>query len=175
MDMLSKFDEASQWASEKVAGAAAHLDDRTPCEQWDARSLINHMCESQQYFIAKARGEDASMPSPEPPDFIGSDPVLTYKSYATATLEAYRDPDVQEKEAMSLGLTFVDQLVHGWDLAKATGQDTTMPPELAEAAFALIDGQMPADKRGDAFKPEIATAPNVPAQDKLLAYTGRNP
>ncbi len=172
--MLSKFDEASRWASEKVAGAAEHLDSKTPCEQWDARALINHMCDSQQYFISKARGEDASMPA-EPPDLIGSDPVLTYNSYAIATLEAYRDPDVQEKEAMGLGLTFVDQLVHAWDLAKATGQDTTMPPKLAEAAFELIDGQMPADKRGDMFKAEIATAPNVPAQDKLLAYTGRNP
>lgn len=175
MDMLENFEQASQWAATKVAGAVDQLDQRTPCENWDARALINHMCDSQQYFITTARGEDATMPSPEPPDLIGSDPVLTYNSYVESTLDAFRAPDVQEKQAMGLGLTFVDQLVHGWDLAKATGQDTAMPPHLAEAAFALIDGQMPPDKRGDSFKSAIATAPNVPAQDKLLAYTGRNP
>jgi len=175
MDLLNDFDAASRWASEKIAGATDRLDKTTPCEEWDVKTLINHMCDSQQYFISKARGEDATLPSPSPPDVVGKDPVLTYNKYSDATLEAFRDPEVQEKEAMGLGITFVDQLVHGWDLAKATGQDTAMPKGLAETAWTLMDGNLPDDKRGGGFKPAISTADNVPAQDKLLAYTGRNP
>ena len=49
---------------------------------------------------------------------------------------------------MSLGICFADQLIHGWDVAKSTGQSTTMPSELAEAAFAMLDGQLTDDRRG---------------------------
>lgn len=175
MDMLKNFEAASQWASEKIAGATDRLNEKTPCEEWDVKTLVDHMCDSQQYFTSKARGEDATLPSPSPPQLVGDDPVVAYKSYSEATLDAFRDPDVQEKEAMGLGISFVDQLVHGWDVAKATGQDATMPKPLAQAAWTLMDGNLPDDKRGAGFKPAIATAENVPAQDKLLAYTGRNP
>ncbi|MBA2607439.1 MAG: TIGR03086 family protein [Actinobacteria bacterium] len=175
MDLLKNFDEASHWASEKVAGAVDHLDDKTPCEQWDVRMLINHMCDSQQYFIGKAKGEDAAPPSPNPPELVGSDPVLTYNSYSAATIDVYRDPQAQENEGVGLGISFVDQLVHGWDLAKATGQDTAMPEGLADTAWQLVEGRLTDDKRGAAFQPAIATAPDLPAQDKLLSYMGRNP
>src|SRR2546430_4369451 len=36
---------------------------------------------------------------------------------------------------------FIDVVVHGWDVAKATGQDTTLDPELVEACWAVIEPQ----------------------------------
>ena len=80
-----------------------------------------------------------------------------------------------EKTAPALGIALSDQLLHGWDLATSTGQDTTMPKELPEAAYSIIYGRFTDDQRQGVFKPEVAVAPNASAQDKLLAYTGRDP
>ena len=41
---------------------------------------------------------------------------------------------VVERTGSALGIAFSDQLLHGWDLARATKQDPTMPDGLAEAA-----------------------------------------
>jgi uncharacterized protein (TIGR03086 family) len=65
--------------------------------------------------------------------------------------------------------------VHGWDLARATGQDATMPEDLAEAAFAMIDGKLTDENREPGFKSVVAVPEDASAQDKLLAYTGRQP
>jgi hypothetical protein len=79
-------------------------------------------------------------------------------------LSAYRQPGVLEKSGMGLGIAFVDQMVHGWDLATATGQDAEMPDDLATSAFAMIDGQLTAERRGDAFKPPVDLGDGASAQ-----------
>jgi hypothetical protein len=50
-----------------------------------------------------------------------------------------------------------------------------MPDDLAEAAFAMLDGRLTDDRRGEAFKPAIDVGEDASAQEKLLAYTGRQP
>ena len=82
---------------------------------------------------------------------------------------------VVEKTGPALGIAFADQLLHGWDLAKATGQDATMPAGLAEAAYEHIHRRFTDAQRTGVFKPEVTVAEDASAQDKLLAYTGRNP
>jgi uncharacterized protein (TIGR03086 family) len=90
-------------------------------------------------------------------------------------LNAYRVPGVIENTGASLGIAFSDQLLHGWDLAKATAQDATMPEGLPEAAFEMIHGRFTDAQREGVFRPEVKVPANASAQDKLLAYTGRDP
>jgi len=174
-DMLELYGRASEWTNEKVAGAVGDLDARTPCDDWNVRTLLNHMLDTQHYFLSNARGEDASPPAPEPPDVLGDDPVKDFNRSRTEMLAAFGEPGVIEKTGPSLGIAFSDQLLHGWDLAKATGQDTEMPNGLAEAAYEMIHGRFTDEQRKGVFKPEIVTADNASSQERLLAYTGRDP
>ena len=41
-------------------GAASKLDDPTSCDGWDVRTLMNHMLQTQRYFVGAARGEDVA-------------------------------------------------------------------------------------------------------------------
>jgi uncharacterized protein (TIGR03086 family) len=175
MDLIDLFDRGTAWTATKVAGATEQLDGKTPCDKWDVRAVLNHLIDSQQYFAATARGEDGKMPDPTPPSLIGDDPVRTYEETTRETLRAHREPGVLEKTGPSLGIGFVDQLVHGWDLAKATGQDDTIPDDLATAAFSMIDGQLTDDRRGEAFGKAGTPRADASSQEKLLAYTGRTP
>jgi uncharacterized protein (TIGR03086 family) len=174
-DLLDSYARASAWTLTKVAGAADDLEAPTPCDGWDVRTLMNHMLETQRYFLSTARGVEASPPSGEPPELLGADPVADFEQGRAEMLESFRDPDVQEKTGPALGIAFSDQLLHGWDLAVATDQDRAMPPELADAAFQFIHGRFTDDQRPGVFKPEIPVDDDASPQDKLLAYTGRDP
>ncbi len=80
-----------------------------------------------------------------------------------------------EKTGPALAIAFSDQLLHGWDLALSTGQEATMPDGLPDAAYSLIHGRFTDEQRKGIFKPEIPVGPDASAQERLLAYTGRDP
>jgi uncharacterized protein (TIGR03086 family) len=175
VDLLEFYRQASDWTLTKVAGAADALDAQTPCDDWDVRTLLNHMLETNRYFVGTARGDDVSPPSAHPPELLGDDPVADFRDVQRDALRAFGADGVIEKTGPSLGIAFSEQLLHGWDLARATDQDATMPDGLAQAAYDMIHGRFTDEQRKGVFKPEIAAAPDAPAQDKLLAYTGRHP
>jgi uncharacterized protein (TIGR03086 family) len=174
-DLLDLYGRASEWTLSKVAVATQKMDARTPCDQWDVRTLMNHMLDTQGYFVGSARGEDVSPPSQNPPELLGRDPVADFTHARDETLVTFRQEGVIEKTGPSLGIAFADQLLHGWDLAQATGQDATMPAGLADVAYQLIHGRFTDEQRNGVFKPEVPVADDAPAQDRLLAYTGRAP
>lgn len=175
MELLDLFTRSSEWAGRMIPKAADQLDASTPCEKWTVRDLLNHMVDAQQYFAARGRGEEAPPPLADPPDVIGPDPAASYEEVRSEIRRVYADPNVVEKTGPLLGIAFSDQLVHGWDLATATGQDATMPDGLADAALQMIGGRLTPERRGDAFAPEVEVADGATPQEKLLAYVGRKP
>jgi hypothetical protein len=50
-----------------------------------------------------------------------------------------------------------------------------MPQGLPDAAYAMIHGRFTDEQRKGVFKPEIGIGADASAQEKLLAYTGRDP
>jgi hypothetical protein len=64
---------------------------------------------------------------------------------------------------------------HGWDLAASTSQDTTMPSGVARVVYDMIHGRFTEEQRKGIFKPELPVPADASDQDRLLAYTGRNP
>ena len=175
MDPIDLFDRGTAWTASKIPGAVDKLDAPTPCDEWDVRTLLNHLLAALTYFADAPHDESAKLPQGTPPALLGDDPVEQYAQARERTLGVYREPGVLDRTGPSLGIAFVDQLIHGWDLAQATGQDATMPEDLAATGFAMIDGRMPDDQRGTFFKPALPVADDAPAQDKLLATGGRSP
>ena len=64
--------------------------------------------------------------------------------------------------------------MHGWDIARATGQSTAgLDPELADAALAFMHEMMrPEYRGGPAFGPEVAVAAAAPVYDRLVGVRG---
>jgi uncharacterized protein (TIGR03086 family) len=175
VDVVDLFDRGSAWTKSKIEGARDSPDAKTPCAPWTVRDVVNHLIDVQSYFQHGVRGEDATTPSSTPPDAAGDDPAAAYESTRQATLDAFRTPEAADRAAMLVGLAFVDTVVHGTDIAKATGQDAKIPSDLAEAALGMVDGKLTAENRGDKFKPPLAVPDDASAHDKLLAYMGRKP
>jgi uncharacterized protein (TIGR03086 family) len=71
------------------------------------------------------------------------------------------------------GHRFLDVLVHGWDIAKSTGQDTRLDPELVDACWAVVEPQLEMLKASGAFGSDVEVADDADPQTKLLAALGR--
>jgi uncharacterized protein (TIGR03086 family) len=174
IDLLDLYRRASGWAADKVAGAT-DLTGSTPCADWNVRDLLNHMLETQRYFLGAARGESASPPGQTPPDTVSDKPADDFAQVRSEVIDAYSADGVIEKTMPALGIAFADSLLHGWDLANATGQDSTMPDGLAAAAYETIHGRFTDEQRKGIFGPEVAVPDDATPQQRLLAYTGRTP
>jgi uncharacterized protein (TIGR03086 family) len=101
--------------------------------------------------------------------------VADFEAVRRDMLDAYAEPGTIEKTGPALGVAFSDLLVHSWDLARATGQDGTMPDGLAAAAYEMVHGKFTDEQRKGVFKPEVLIGDDASPQDRLLAYTGRDP
>ena len=155
------------------------LSDPTPCTRWSVQDLVEHMVGSTDYLLA-ATGSAASARS-------GPATVDDYRSGVARVLDALGGPAVADRRcgsppgfawsvAEATAGTFMDNLVHTWDLAVATGHDRRLDDELVAAYVAMFLPEMPERGRaagivGDA----VAVPPDASAQDRLLGAMGRRP
>ena len=174
-DQIDLYRHASAWTAEKASVASRNTSAPTMCDDWDVGTLLSHMVETQEYFAAGARGEEARPPSPTPSSLAADDPTAALRLACGEVLRAFQQPEAIEASGPALGIATADLLLHGWDLAAATSQDATMPDGLPQAALDTVYGRFTETERVGVFMPEIPVVEGAAAQDRLLGYTGRDP
>lgn len=163
----------------------------TGCGDWSVRQVTGHLVSGDRLFAAILSG------TPMPPleelrrrsaeDGLGADPPAAYREAARALLAAFDRPGVLEEVhgfpvgqlpgRAAIQLRTVETLVHGWDLAAATGQ------RLLPSADALADGVLDFSRQLLArlpegrhpFAPSRPVADDAPGLDRLVALLGRKP
>lgn len=175
-----------------MAGVAqSQLDDPTPCAQWSVHGLVNHLIGGLEFTAACIAGIPTSIrPSEAESSQIDEHDVgnlsRAYDAALAHLLELAAPPGALERTAttpfgeMPVSQIFVgtvmDQLIHCWDLAKATGQDTTLDADLVAFAFPVLQSGFADMGRQSGFiGPEQSVADDAGLQDKLIAYMGRQP
>lgn len=78
---------------------------------------------------------------------------------------------------MSLSMILWEYVVHGWDLARATGQDWSPDPAAAEAGLQFAPGMLTPDFQGEgkAFGPPVPVGADAGPLARLLGLSGRDP
>jgi uncharacterized protein (TIGR03086 family) len=77
--------------------------------------------------------------------------------------------------ALALEIVPLELVVHGWDIAHATGAQLELPTGVVEHVLGQARELITPDKRGKSFGPELTTPDGAPALDRLIAFTGRTP
>lgn len=77
--------------------------------------------------------------------------------------------------AMVGSMMIAEFVVHGWDLATATGQTYDPPAEVVQAAIAGVTPMLEMGREGGWYGTEITVKDSAPALHHLLAMTGRDP
>src|SRR5947209_5843171 len=127
-DQLDLYRRSSSWTADLV-GSATDLTPTTPCDEWTVRDLLNHMLDTQRFFLGRARGEDVAPPAPNPPDLLSDTPRKDFERMQSQVIDTFSQDGVIDKTGPALSIAFCDQLLHGCDLARATGQDDAMRSE----------------------------------------------
>jgi uncharacterized protein (TIGR03086 family) len=159
----------------------------TPCAEASVGDLIDHVGVFAVRFAAAARKDSDGRSSPPPPPDRANLEAGWRERIARdllALAEAWRDPEAWEGTTVAggrelpadvVGLVALDELlVHGWDIAVATGRTTSPPAAEIEAATAFVTS-FEAPRDGTLFGPVVPVAPDAPPLDRLLGLTGRDP
>jgi uncharacterized protein (TIGR03086 family) len=164
---------------------------QSPCEAWSARDVVSHIVSMHGYMLQLVdRGLDAA-PS------VQDDPLGAFKA-ARAEVEAVLDdPQLADAESQTPNgrmtveqhideVVSDDMVLHGWDLARATGQDPTIDPDDVARLWA-ITAAIPAELMQkyrtpgafgpgvEVYGPEVKVSKDAPLQDRLLGLIGRDP
>ena len=152
---------------EAVASAEGNWDRRSPCDEWDARGVLEHVIGFHDVLLLRPLGLKPDRPRDDPQarwrctyDALAA----AFESGAAAGLDAYR---------LMPALTR-DVLVHTWDLARAVGADDRLDPGWCQLCY----GGLPADLQSSAsgmFGAPIAVDDETDVQARLLARLGRDP
>lgn len=165
------------------------LNDRTPCPSMSVADLLDHLNGLALAFTCAARKQPVPGGGAASADGsrLPADWRTEIATRLAALAEAWTDPSAYSGLTMAgpiempgevAALVAIDEVVvHGWDLARSTGQ-TYEPDETAVAAslgFAQTF-EVPEDVPGGSpFGPAVAVPDEAPLLDRLVGATGRNP
>jgi uncharacterized protein (TIGR03086 family) len=181
--VIDQIDRAVTMTAAIVKGVGPdQLGDPTPCDGWDVRTELNHLVGGMRIFAAELTRTDAGGAHED--DWLGTDPQAAYTTAAGLDRAAWHRPDVLEATVrlgfgavpapMAALIHLTEVLVHGVDLAVATGQEALIDEPACEELLTVMRGMdFSAFRRPDMFGPEVPAPADAPAHRRLLAFLGR--
>ncbi|MFJ2744938.1 TIGR03086 family metal-binding protein [Streptomyces sp. NPDC087440] len=165
----------------------AQLTLPTPCEKFGVGDLVDHVVGFTGAFTAVARGEAAAAPVAEPDaSHLAADWRSTLPGRLGELGAAWDDPAAWEGAAdAGVGLelpralwgriALTELVVHGWDLARATGQPFDVPEPTLRVCFDHVSTFMDGAPVEGLWGPPVEVARDAPLLHRLLGATGRRP
>ena len=175
-DPIQVYETATKRARSIIAGVKPdQMSSPTPCAEWDVTALLNHLVGAQTNIAGTVSGSQVA---------AGNTSLDTFDAAVSKMLEAVRAPggldklvqgrqgEVPARERLSGAC--MDMTIHTWDLAKATGQDTSLDPAVVEFVMPIAQG-IAGRGPGPAFAAPVEAGADASLQDKMISLTGRKP
>ena len=180
-------------AGERLLAVAANVSDEqldapTPCEGRTVGQLVQHLAGLTLAFRAAADKELGPLTDTDPDEAGWPDVQPGWREAlgdrVPRLVAAWRDPRAWEGMTRAggvdlpgqvAGLVALDEIVlHGWDLARATGQPYDCDDATAGACMSFVGGFDEAGTPG-LFGPAVPVAAGASAFEEVLARSGRDP
>ncbi|OJF10343.1 TIGR03086 family metal-binding protein [Couchioplanes caeruleus] len=156
----------------------------TPCAEWDVQTLTNHLLQVTSALHLAGRRQ------PVPDQLWGRDLMTEgwadrFDDEGRAAAAAWAQPSAWDG-MVSMGgaempapmiatMLATDLAIHGWDLARATGQDYHCDDDVAEATCRFITDMGDQGRQMGIYATPVTVAGNVAAFERALALSGRDP
>ena len=174
-------------ASRVVTGVPeGTLNAPTPCDDWDLRTLLNHTILWTSYSAERrAHGESVAEDLMNK-DFT-ADPGFRddYARQINEAVRAWQDPEAWEGKRSVMGdatpaadvgaMLIMEMVLHGWDVAQATGQEFSADDATARALEDIVQAQAELFRKYQGFADAVEPPPNATAFERALALSGRDP
>jgi uncharacterized protein (TIGR03086 family) len=156
----------------------------TPCTEWNVKDIANHIIGENLWAAELLKGKTISdVGNDLDGDLAGNDPAGAYRASARAAAAASTAPGAMTATChLSFGdysgseyvaQLVLDTVVHGWDIATASGQDTRLDPELVEYCLPIAVQLTSQFRSAGVFGENLPVGPDADAQTRLLAMMGR--
>lgn len=153
-------------------------DNPSPCEGWTARDVVGHLIDTQRDFLTRHGIDLGAAPT------VATDPARAWRDHLAVVTDRLADPGVRAATFDSyFGPTTVgatldtfygfDLVVHRWDIARATGLQTTLTDDEIDRIDTAADGFGAALYSDGVCKPGPAPAAEADRTTRLLARLGR--
>lgn len=166
------------------------LGEPTPCPDMTVGDLLDHI-DGLSLAFTSAATKTPLEGGPQGPSAdasrLGADWRTRIPTRLRSLANAWRDETAWEGMTKAGGLDLpgevagivaLDEIVvHGWDLAVASGQEFTCDPELLTATYEFARQTAAENPNGTPglFGPPVAVRDDAPLLDRVLGLTGRNP
>ncbi len=149
----------------------------TPCTEWTARDIVEHVIGFHEFLLLRPLGVRARRPR--------DDPAARWSATSLALFTALTTEDVLDRATelpgggastprTMIGALTTDVLVHTWDLARAVGQTAALDEELYARAYAAARASE--FRRHEAtIGPEVPISADAAIAERLVAFYGRDP
>jgi uncharacterized protein (TIGR03086 family) len=162
------------------------LDAPTPCADWDLRTLLNHTILWTAYSAERrAYGQNVAEELMSK-DFT-ADPGFAqdYQAQVGKAVQAWSDPEAWEGDRSVMGsatpaadiaaMLIMEMVLHGWDIAEATGQNYRCDDALAEAVLTTVQAQAEMFRKYQGFADAVPVPDGATTFDRALSLSGRDP
>jgi uncharacterized protein (TIGR03086 family) len=177
MEVLDQLDQLGPLLVAVVGGIRAdQLDNSTPCAKFTVGDVLEHMIGGATLFAAAFRGVESHQPDT-------TDVLAGFGPALTGLADAMHGPGALDRNIRAPfgevpGATFarfvvLDGLVHGWDLATATGQPYEPPGDLVAEVEAFARQALEPQRDGETFAVAVEPPPSATSIQRLAAFTGR--
>lgn len=157
----------------------------TPCTEFDVRTLANHLLGTSEAM--RRIGVDEALDPDDPWGTGGDHLTATWREDLAGRLRAYADawdrPDAFEGDAlggtmprrMVGGMAYVEVLLHGWDLARGSGQRLEPDDAVVAAALEVMEQIGAMGREQGAFGAQVELPDGASGWHRVLAQAGRDP
>ncbi|HIZ34248.1 MAG TPA: TIGR03086 family protein [Candidatus Ruania gallistercoris] len=157
---------------------------RTPCAEFDVRTLLAHLVAVLRKLAVVRRGGDMTQVN-DPATDLDGDEGEAFRAARAALEDVWRsdaalEPTYSVAWGTMTGRDLVDAYaheftVHAWDLAQVTGRADELDPALARAALDWYSRNVPAETRSDSgpFGPVVPVAEDADPYTRLAGFVGR--
>jgi uncharacterized protein (TIGR03086 family) len=159
-----------------------HWDGPAPVAGWVARDVVRHLTGWFPAFLSAGSG----IKLPSGPS-VDEDPVAAWQVHCDAVQALLDDPATAGRTLTNQHIGTVpldraidqfytaDVFMHTWDLARATGQDERLDPDLCADLLAGMEPLEEVIRSSGQYGPKVEVSRDADPQTKLLGFIGRDP
>jgi uncharacterized protein (TIGR03086 family) len=163
------------------------LNGTTPCEKLSLRDLVAHVGGLAPAFTAAARKEFGDLTDTPPVEGapLEEDWRTAYPARLAELALAWREPAAWEGMSRAGGVDFpgevggiialTEVVIHGWDVAAATGQSYDIDDATAAAVLPHVTAIAVEGPVEGLFGPAVRVGDDAATLDRVIGLTGRDP
>jgi uncharacterized protein (TIGR03086 family) len=187
MNLRTELAAGAAAAARTVGGVRAdQLAAATPCGDWDLHALLNHMILWTAYS-AERRARNEPLPDELMDRDFCAEPgfAAAYAAQLDKAVAAWSDPHAWERDLNIMGsptpaadvaaLILAEMVLHGWDVARASGQEYSCGADAAAATLRAVQANAELFRQYKGFADPVPVPQTAPVLDRALALSGRDP